>query len=971
MSDYKPQSWLFPKQTGDVGRDRNAWTIQSTCLLFAFVLGAVSVVDTITGDQVPPPILAMAVGLAAAAIINRTGRAAWAARIIILVMLSGAILLVLEAHDGFRSHAMLVFPGLLLISVMLLDRGSYLATAAIVLLAVVALGIAEIHGLTGATPEIRTPTSYESIFYVDLTIGVFAVIGSRIAGDGQRNILDLHDSIERLSVRNLELIKSSKALGKSEERFRATFYQAAVGIAQTGIDGRWTLLNDQFCEMLGYSQAELSGKTFLDVTHPDDREASLNAVRRLLAGDRSSWNTEKRYIRKDGTTVWARLFTSLVRGERNEPQYFIAVVEDITEKINAERALRDTEQRLKLAQSAAHLGVWHRELGTHIITFSGEYACLYGLAPDQIQITHEEWLSLIHPDDRERVQALALEARERTHIFDAEFRVVWADGGVHWLQAKGAVLSNDSGHPICATGVTMDITQRKNAEAALRESEARLKNAERLAHVGNWHWDIQANRVTWSEEMFRIFGKPKDYTPNYDSFFQDLIPRHRERVERAIRDGLAGKGGNLLEFQITLPDGDVRTISTIGEVLESEGGLPTRMFGACQDITDIRRAQETVLARQKLESVGALATGIAHDFNNLLGGVLAQADLALQELADGMNPEEELKGIREGAIRGSEIVRQLMVYSGKESEVPELVDISRIVEDMLDLLRISISKHAALDIDLGKNLPNVRANAAPLRQIVMNLVTNATEAIGERDGVISVKTGCVTVGRDSPGATSDQWATADYLRLEVSDTGSGIPSQMQARVFDPFFTTKSAGRGLGLAVVHGIVESLGGMIRLESEVGKGTKLQILLPCAEAAAKNTNPPTARTKERAHLGHGTILVVEDEDPLRRSVSKMFQKVGFNVLEASNGDDALKSIRTSQTRIDILLLDVTLPGAPSRQVFEQASRLRPEMKVIVTSAYSKETAAASLTGKVEHFIRKPYQLGDLMDRVQQSLS
>jgi DNA-binding NtrC family response regulator len=145
----------------------------------------------------------------------------------------------------------------------------------------------------------------------------------------------------------------------------------------------------------------------------------------------------------------------------------------------------------------------------------------------------------------------------------------------------------------------------------------------------------------------------------------------------------------------------------------------------------------------------------------------------------------------------------------------------------------------------------------------------------------------------------------------------------------------------------------------------------LLPCAEAAAENNNTPTARTKERARLSHGTILVVEDEDPLRRSVSKMFQKVGFTVLEASNGDDALKAIRTPQTRIDILLLDVTLPGAPSRQVFEQASRLRPEMKVIVTSAYSKETSAASLTGKVEHFVRKPYQLGDLMDLVQQSLS
>jgi len=682
-------------------------------------------------------------------------------------------------------------------------------------------------------------------------------------------------------------------------------------------------------------------------------------------------NYDLEVVFEDGTSIDLLGNVEPIPDEEAVPRGAVAVLSDITERKRAEALLRESERRLASIYNTVrdvifHLAVEH-EGQFRFVSVNAAFLRVTGLSLETVvgktvnEVIPEPFLPMVLGKYRQAIEENTIVFWEETSDYPT---------GRLTGEVSVAPVFDNNGNCTHLTGSVHDITERKQAEAKLRDSEAHLKNAERLAHVGNWHWDIKANRVTWSEEMFRIFGKPKDYKPNYDSFFQDLIPQDRKRVERAIKDGLAGKGEHSLEFQITLPDGDVRTISIIAEVLESEGGLPTRMFGACQDITDIRRAQETVLARQKLESVGALATGIAHDFNNLLGGVLAQADLALQELADGMNPEEELKGIREGAIRGSDIVRQLMVYGGKESEVPELVDASRIVEDILDLLRLSMSKRVALETDLGRGLPNVRANPAQLRQIVMNLVTNASEAIGDRDGVVSVKTRCVTVGRDSAGVTWEHWGTGHYLRLEVSDTGCGIPLETQARVFDPFFTTKSAGRGLGLAVVHGIVEGLGGMIRLESEPGTGTKLQILLPCAEIAAVAANCPVARTEETPRLSHGTVLVVEDEDPLRRPVAKMLQKTGFTVIEASDGYAALQAIRSPQKQIDVLLLDVTLPGAPSSDVFAQAQLLRPEMKVIITSAYSREMAAASLAGTVEHFIRKPYRLGELLDLVQQNL-
>jgi CheY-like chemotaxis protein len=289
---------------------------------------------------------------------------------------------------------------------------------------------------------------------------------------------------------------------------------------------------------------------------------------------------------------------------------------------------------------------------------------------------------------------------------------------------------------------------------------------------------------------------------------------------------------------------------------------------------------------------------------------------------------------------------------------------------MLELLQVSVSKHARLETDLGQDLPAVRATPAQLRQIVMNLVTNASEAIGERDGVIRVATGCVTLDRTA--ANSWRLTGGDYLRLEVSDSGCGMPQEAQARVFDPFFTTKSAGHGLGLAVVDGIVRSLRGAIRLTSEPGKGTTFQVLLPCAGTRAEMIEDLGNCSEESVGPSQKvTVLVVEDEDPLRQAVVKMLRRTGFSVIETRDGSEALETIREYKNPIDILFLDLNLPGAPSREILEEAKRLRPEIRPIVTSAYSEDLAAASLQVTVERFLRKPYRFHELVDLVRKTLS
>jgi two-component system cell cycle sensor histidine kinase/response regulator CckA len=404
-------------------------------------------------------------------------------------------------------------------------------------------------------------------------------------------------------------------------------------------------------------------------------------------------------------------------------------------------------------------------------------------------------------------------------------------------------------------------------------------------------------------------------------------------------------------------------------LLDDDGSL-TAMFGATQDITDLRRAQRADFARQKLESIGTLASGIAHDFNNLLGSVLVQAEVALGELRAGSNPEEELKMIRNVAMRGSEIVRELMVYAGKESATVELVDVSRIIQEMLELLKVSVSKHAALEADLGKNLPPVRANAAQLRQIVMNLVTNASDALGDRDGVIRLSTRCVRVDQDSQLGHLDE---GNYTLLEVADTGCGMTPETQAKVFDPFFTTKFAGHGLGLAIVDGIVRGLRGMIRLSSEPGKGTTFQILLPCAESRAGGGGHTISGLDENleSQFRHATVLIVEDEGPLRQAVTKMLRKTGFKVFEVADGSSAIDLLRANGGSIDLILLDMTIPGAPSSEVVAEAGKVRPDIRVVLTSAYSQEMIAGAMNApQIRGFIRKPFQLGDLVKKLKNTL-
>jgi PAS domain S-box-containing protein len=517
------------------------------------------------------------------------------------------------------------------------------------------------------------------------------------------------------------------------------------------------------------------------------------------------------------------------------------------------------------------------------------------------------------------------------------------------------------------------VEKLRTAEAALRESEERFRRVFEegplgLALVGRDYRFEKVNSalcemVGYSEaELVQ-----KTFT---DITHQDDVQADVELAKRLFNREIPFYR---LQKRYRKKNGEFIWINLTASIIHGPGGEPLHGLAMVEDITEMKRTMDEALFMQKLESVGTLAAGIAHDFNNLLGAVRAQAELGLLELDAGSSCKEELKAIAEVAMRGSEVVRQLMIYAGKESEAAVPVDLSKIVDEMLLLLKVSVTKHAVIEAHLDHHVAPIRASAAQLRQLVMNLITNASDAIGDQNGVIRVITKRVTLKRQSGTSSSTKLPDGEYLQLEVSDTGCGMSPETQARVFDPFFTTKSAGRGLGLAVVQGIVRSLGGAIHLASETGKGATFQVLLPSERTmAAADSQMISGGVPMEVPTRHGAILVVEDEDLLRQGIVKMLRKSGFEVFEAAEGASAIKLLRGDGAKIDVVLLDMTMPGASSHEIVAEAVKVKPDIKVILTSAYSQEMFANSMNApQIHSFIRKPFQFEDLLKTLRSSLS
>ena len=525
--------------------------------------------------------------------------------------------------------------------------------------------------------------------------------------------------------------------------------------------------------------------------------------------------------------------------------------------------------------------------------------------------------------------------------------------------------------------IVRDITERKRAEEALRESEGRFR--ELCNSLPQLVWTCQPDGPCnfLSKQWIDYTGVPAEEQLGY-GWLEQLHPDDREPTVAAWQAAVDSGSDFFVEFRIRRHDGEYGSFDTRALRLRDAQGRTVRWVGSNTDITERKQAEERqrnfeakLQQAQKLESLGVLAGGIAHDFNNLLMGVLGNAEIALLELPPESPARGELQHITTAALRAAELTKQMLAYSGKGKFVVQGLNLSKLVEEMAELLQVSISKKVVLKYNFGDKLPPIEADAAQIRQVVMNLIINAAEAIGEKSGVVTVSTGVMEADHSYLSETylDENLPEGYYVSLEVADTGCGMDEQTRKKIFDPFFTTKSTGRGLGLAAVLGIVRGHGGALKIYSQPQRGSTFKVLFPASQQAVEESVGPSAREQE--WRGSGVILVVDDEETVRITTKLILEKLGFTVLTAEDGRAALEVFRSRVDEIVAVLLDLTMPHLDGEETFRELRRIRPDVRVILCSGYNEQETTNRFAGKgLAGFIQKPYGVRPLGEKMRQVL-
>ena len=819
-----------------------------------------------------------------------------------------------------------------------------LATAFLLMAARRAVTLREVVLQAGAVPEhLALDVAFSTLIAAVLLAAVFLA---------QRAFVQLAQQRKELTA--------ARELASAERQRLAQLLRALpIGVMVEGPEGI-AFANAYASALFGVEDWRAQGTRFASFLHPEDRAAFEKA----LEGSSGSSRIQVRALAADGSarTLVVRCQKAVWEGQ----PALVIVFADITEQLAAE-AEKETLGAL-FAEGPVVLMEWAPPPSRAVVRVSDNVR-QWGFDPQTLLREGRSFHEYVHPEDRERV---AREAGEHFARGEAgwvqEYRLVCPDGQVRWVLDRTVVSKDHRGQVVGFRGYLVDITELVEARQLLEVERGRYAAALEATGEAVYDWDIRSGKIFWNRNVLPLFGYTPEEMGGITQWEDRIHPEDRPGVLAALQEAVAGPKPFAMEYRFRRVNGSYAHVLDRGMVERDAEGRPVRMVGAMADLTAMKQLQQQLEVSQRLEAVGQLAGGVAHDFNNLLTAIYGSLDLLERKLPPTSPVREDLAAIRQAAERAAALTRQLLTFARRHVMEPQPLDLNAHIQTTVAMLQRLIPENIRLEFIPGRQLGTVYADPGQLDQVLINLVVNARDAM-PNGGVITIETENVLV--NSEFVAKHPWAKEGrYVMMSVSDTGVGMDEATRNRVFEPFFTTKEPGKGtgLGLATVYGIVKQHDGMIHVYSEPGKGTTFKVYLPIVERRAVEVGP---KLQGPVVGGNETILLVEDEKEVREILAQALATLGYQVLTAQDGLEALALLEARQFAADLVVSDVVMPGLGGWELYQKVHEQAPGVLFLFSTGYSENAVHVNFWKKEGVFLlTKPYGLDTFARKVREVL-
>ncbi len=773
----------------------------------------------------------------------------------------------------------------------------------------------------------------------------------------------VHRALQTARSRAEDQRRHIRKLEHLAKRNEAILQSAMDGFFVLDRDYRFLEVNNAFCRMTGYTSRELLSlrMTDLEVTRPASGSETAEQWRTGL----HHFATAHRH--KEGHIIQLESCVIVIRDDSEK--LLVGFARDVTERWQAEQALRKSEAQYRNLVETSQDLIWSLDLDGRWTFVNHAARMIYGYEP--AEMLGRPLTEFLSPAQAEAGHRFLEDVRAGKPRLRFETEHVRKDGERVQLSVSAILLRDDYGNVVGCTGTATDITERKASERRLRSAHERFQALVTGMPLGYIVWTKDFEVVEWNPAARAIFGYTAEEAIGRPAS-ELIVPRERRQEFAEMCQALlaGGKSDGTIIVNRRKSDDEIRCEWFNTVLPDSLGGIQG-VATLVRDVSEREQLEAQLRQAQRLESLGVLAGGVAHDFNNLLVGIMGNASLARERAGDEFGIQELLDKVLNAGRRATHLTQRMLAYAGRAVFDVQLMDLNSLVKEMADFAAAAIPRAVEVSIDTADGLPPIEADSSQIQQVVLNLVINAAEAIGESGGRVRVST-CVeqldaaTIAAEFAEQEIEPGA---YVRLEVADDGCGMSPETLGRIFDPFFSTKFAGRGLGLSAIRGIVKAHNGGIGVDSVVGRGTAFRVYFPAVLAAAA---APVAPVTGAPLPRNATILVIDDEEDIRDVVDAVLGSRGVRVLAAEGGEEGIELFKRCAEQIDAVLLDLNMPGMSGQAVFAELVRVRPDVKVIVSTGYSEQEVTSHFDhAQLAGFVHKPYTATALVEKIGAALA